>query len=373
MLENPRYGAIAARNEGVCARVAIFSIPQFTGQGLELGAGSIVARALTDQFGSTRLDLDKDFGRAAALLSVAYHRPVGAREMGRLQAASEAWAKNDLTLAHTILAQAKLGRLEEGEDAAERLLIAEKFLDDGTAPYELLKALGLLAEDWPLDKASPDDLVHPGWPAGTSNSRGGKFKPKNTADDGTAGVGHNQGPSLDTRPKLPPPPDIPKERPDIGKIRTLFIKAAVRWLARWLLQAGLTAARITAPEVVIPLELGIEVGSWAYPYVKSYFDGPKSLKELQDAVDDPQQGYEIHHTVEQTPAEKDGFSRDQIDGRDNLVRIPTLKHWELNGWYQKPNPSLGGLTPRQYIRGKDWAERQRIGLIGLRTVGVLVK
>jgi hypothetical protein len=325
--ETSRFGPIIAGNDGTGIPIAAFGTPQFTGQGLELGAGSIVARALTDQYGATRLDLDKDFERAGALLSVAYHRPIGAWEMERLQAASDAWAKNDLTLAHTILAQARLGWLEEAEDAAERLRTAEKFLSEGTAPWELLKSLDLLADDLPLGKASPDDPEHPGWPAGTPGGLGGEFEPKNgTANQSGNNVpmGHNQG------PPPPPPPKIPPELPSDGHIRSEIIKAAVKWLIR----AGLLAADITAPEAVIAAELGIEVGSWAYPYIKSYFDAPKSLQELQEAANDPEQGYQIHHIVEQKAARKEKFSEDQIEGPDNLVRIPTLKHWQLTGWFQ---------------------------------------
>lgn len=35
-----------------------------------------------------------------------------------------------------------------------------------------------------LLKASPDDLNHPGWPAGTSGSRGGQFRPRNSDESG---------------------------------------------------------------------------------------------------------------------------------------------------------------------------------------------
>ena len=51
--------------------------PRFTSQGLELGAGTLIARAFTAPSGRTRLDLAKDVRRAAALLSVAYYRPIG--------------------------------------------------------------------------------------------------------------------------------------------------------------------------------------------------------------------------------------------------------------------------------------------------------
>jgi hypothetical protein len=52
-------------------------------------------------------------------------------------------------------------------------------------------------------KASPDDPKHPGWPAGTPEGRGGKFRPKD-GDEGAAAavIPVQYGPN----PKFPPPP-----------------------------------------------------------------------------------------------------------------------------------------------------------------------
>lgn len=140
---------------------------------------------------------------------------------------------------------------------------------------------------------------------------------------------------------------------------------------QWLVRAASAGSETIAPEVVLAVQLAVEGAKWAAPFIKSYFDGPKTLEELQAAAKNPQTGYEIHHIVEQTPAEKDGYPRSQIDADDNLVRIPTLKHWELNRWYEKPNEKYGGLSPREYLKGKDWETRRKVGLDGLREVGVL--
>jgi hypothetical protein len=54
-----------------------------------------------------------------------------------------------------------------------------------------------------------------------------------------------------------------------------------------------------------------------------------------------------------------------MDSPDNLARMPTLKHWELNAWYATPDRDLGYQSPRQYLIGKSWDERRMLGLIGL--------
>ncbi|MGH6838400.1 MAG: hypothetical protein ACREDT_06305 [Methylocella sp.] len=60
-----------------------------------------------------------------------------------------------------------------------------------------------------------------------------------------------------------------------------------------------------------------------------------------------------------------------IDGPDNLVRIPTLKHRDIFGWYSRPNDQFQGLSPRDYLRGKDWEARRKVGIDALIDFGVL--
>jgi hypothetical protein len=54
-----------------------------------------------------------------------------------------------------------------------------------------------------------------------------------------------------------------------------------------------------------------------------------------------------------------------IDSRDNAVRIPTMRHEDINGWYSKPNDEYGGMSPHDYLRDKSWDERRSVGLKAL--------
>jgi hypothetical protein len=154
------------------------------------------------------------------------------------------------------------------------------------------------------------------------------------------------------------PPEIPEEKPPTSRDRTAVLKEVARRL-------GEAAASIET----------IAAGSaWLRTYsaqIESYRDPPRSLDELQQAVSTPASGYDIHHVVEQTQAERDGFPRDVIDGPDNLVRIPTMKHQEINGWYQRENPEFGWQMPREYLSGRSWEVRRAVGLDALRIHGVL--
>jgi hypothetical protein len=151
---------------------------------------------------------------------------------------------------------------------------------------------------------------------------------------------------------------IPEERPPKSTDRTAVLKA----IARRLLQTGETLAAIA------------RVGAWFQTYsatIESYNDPPKSLGELQHAASTPAAGYDIHHIVEKSSAREDGFPREFIDSPDNMVRIPRMKHWEINAWYQRPNPEYDWEAPREYLRGRNWEVRTAVGLRALRIYGVL--
>jgi hypothetical protein len=171
------------------------------------------------------------------------------------------------------------------------------------------------------------------------------------------GIGHNQGPPLEEPPRIPPKP------PATQQALNNFIKAAAYWLA--------AAGKAAAARYLRLLQAAYWITTQALPYIRAYLSPPKTLIELQQDVLNPQIGYDIHHIVEQTPARKEGFSDDIIDGADNLVRIPTLKHWQINGWYGRKNDKYGGLSPRDYLRGKSWEERMRVGKEALMQFGVL--
>lgn len=211
-----------------------------------------------------------------------------------------------------------------------------------------------------------DPAKHPRRPAGQSD--GGEFQPRDGGDGGASPI----QPVADHWPRNDPdgpgdPPKIPDKEPESGRAANAIRKAVVRWLVR----AAAVATDVIAPEVVLAVQAAAEAATWVWPYTRSYFDKPKTLEELQAAVQNPREGYEVHHIVEQTPAKNDGFPLSQIDGDSNLALVPTLKHWELTGWFMRPNKEYGGMSPREYLKGKDWETRKRVGLDGMREIGVL--
>ena len=152
------------------------------------------------------------------------------------------------------------------------------------------------------------------------------------------------------------PPHIPETEPASARLRNVVVKIVARAASH--------------------LELLIRAPTWLYqfaPYIMAYNDAPASLQELQSNVSSPQRDYDIHHIVEQSAAERDGFPRSMIDGPDNLVRISTLKHWEINAWFQTQNSAFDNQSPRDYLRYKSWEQRRDIGLSALRKFEVLTQ
>jgi hypothetical protein len=214
-----------------------------------------------------------------------------------------------------------------------------------------------------------DSDKHPRHPAGESD--GGEFAPNGGGDPSIIPVGgppppwHNHPPE-----RIGEPPKIPEKEPDTTAAKF----AVIRSVAYWIGSALKFGAKFAGP--VKALIAAAQAAVWLKPYISAYLQGPKTLEQLQADAKSPGEGYEIHHVVEQTPGYNDGYSKEQIESPRNKVRIPTIKHWELNAWYGRPNKNYqdkdgNWMTPRQYVRDKGWLVRRKVGLDGLREVGVL--
>ncbi len=219
-----------------------------------------------------------------------------------------------------------------------------------------------------------DPAKHPRWPAGRSD--GGEFRPAGGSDGSgslsplpIAAIGPGSGPPLEE------PPEIPPTEPATARERNTVLRAAAQWLAR----AAATAASDMAARVQDFLQV-LEAPGWVVqnlPFILSYLDSPKTLDELQDAVDEPRRGYEIHHIVEEQATSRNAqgnsrvFTQEQLQSRENLVRVPYWKHVEISSWYSRPNVQYGGRSPREYLRGTNWKDQYKFGLDALRGFGVL--
>ncbi|MFZ0507253.1 MAG: hypothetical protein WBD78_01290 [Methylocella sp.] len=102
---------------------------EITGEGLTIGAGTVLAGIARDERGRPRLALS-DEPRAVALLATAYDRPEDARLLAKLRRAAELWNDGEKALASIHLAHASLPLCEEVQ--ALRLFVADELIDAGS-------------------------------------------------------------------------------------------------------------------------------------------------------------------------------------------------------------------------------------------------
>jgi hypothetical protein len=192
---------------------------------------------------------------------------------------------------------------------------------------------------------------------------------------GAASSGGGAGPEPPAGAGGEEPPAIPPEPPATPQERNSFGRRAAEWLKR-ALAAGEKAGPPQARAFLRILRTTWWLGE-NLPRILSYLDEPKTLEELQNAVSNPRLGYQRHHIVEGQYRSGDLLVNskrfpDRLETRENLVRIPYWKHVEISAWYSTPNrQEYGGLTPREFLRGKDWNEQYQLGIQKLKDFGVL--
>jgi hypothetical protein len=106
-------------------------------------------------------------------------------------------------------------------------------------------------------------------------------------------------------------------------------------------------------------------------------DPAKTLEELQIKPTKNTLGYDLHHIVEQNPAnvEKtdfEKFTQERLDEPDNLVWVPRLRHERISAYYSETDDAdFMNRTNRDVIKQKPFDQQREIGLARLRAVGVL--
>jgi hypothetical protein len=133
-----------------------------TGQGLVLGAGTLLAK-----MDAKALPIEAEQERIWALLSVAYGEEISQAVLGSLRRVAKHWQGGDKSLAAIHLAQ--MGLPDVGEDAAYRLSLAAALIDAGVAPRELARELGLSLVQFGVSKY---DENQPRVPAGSGRESG---------------------------------------------------------------------------------------------------------------------------------------------------------------------------------------------------------
>ena len=137
----------------------------FAGDGLVLGAGTVLARGAVGRQAFVPAPCDPE-ERVAALLSVAYRRLFEPGAIDRVRRASQCWSRGEPCLALIHLALLGLPPLDD--DAAWRLYLAERAIDGGVPADELLRAVA----GGPASVKAGFDPGEPRLPAGSGQGGG---------------------------------------------------------------------------------------------------------------------------------------------------------------------------------------------------------
>lgn len=291
--------------------------------------------------------------------------------MTGLENVARALNGNDPCLARIAAVHLKLPDLPNAA-ARERMETEDQLINATSASLEL-SVQG-------LDKASPDDPEHPGWPAGTPGGRGGKFRPKN-------------GSELEVKIRI---------------IR-LAARRALRLASGALLRLSLEGAANLVPglDVIADAAAALDIANTISNYWKltadaqAAFDfasnGPYSLDELQILSNGYQEfasygdfikgestrdvigkmfgsagdGYQYHHIVTQGGANGGNISPEQLQNTDNIIRLPTLLHEAVNAEYLKPAPDDPNVTFYAWLQQQPYEVQHEEGLKILRTLHIL--
>jgi hypothetical protein len=83
------------------------------------------------------------------------------------------------------------------------------------------------------------------------------------------------------------------------------------------------------------------------------------------------EGYQYHHIVTQGGENAKKFPREQLQNTENVIRIPTLLHEQINAEYQDAAPDGSGRTVYEWLQTKTYEFQREYGLKILRKLHIL--
>ncbi len=231
-----------------------------------------------------------------------------------------------------------------------------------------------------LGKASSDDPLHPGYPAGAPDDRGGQFRPKDSPAEAKE----------TTERKL-------KRLKAVREFR-----AAVQTAMVFLTTAPLEG--IPGVDVAATVRAAVDLGRIAIELgndereinraIDFLHKGPYALDELRVDLEDAsfssfdafkkitpaelivrrypmtESGSEYHHIVEQGGDNAENFSPDQLQSTKNIIPLPGPMHDLVTAEYAKEYDK-SGKTVREWLSGQSFEAQWNEGVKILRRLGIV--
>jgi hypothetical protein len=251
-----------------------------------------------------------------------------------------------------------------------------------------LRRLALV--EYVLGKASADDPVHPGYPKGDPEGRGGQFRPKDTTGEDKQSDAKESEAQESTEAKL-------KRLKALREFRAAAQTALV--LIRTAPLEGVPVVDVgVSIEALVELgRIAIELGNdedeinKAIDFVKH---GPYTLDQLRVDQNDKEfssfnafkktslaellqkeygsagDGKEYHHIVEQGGANEDNFTAEELHSTKNIVPLPDPIHDLVSAEYSKEYEKTG-ITVRQWLQTQPFDKQYEYGLDVLTKLGIL--
>ncbi len=332
-----------------------------TDEGLALGQTPLVERRAGRFVVRERTEIEQ-------LLKRAYRTEIAADHvMCGLATVAAALNANDQCLARIAAVHLKLPDLpsQDARNAVE--------LED-----VLIKSQERRSE---VQKASPDDPKHPGWPKGTEGGRGGQFRPKADAEIA---------------------PEIK------ARLIRLTARRALRTSALKLLRFSAEAAGNLIPilDVAADAAMVLDVADTVSQFWKLATDvtaaldfaqqGPHSFEDLQVSSSDYEEfssygdfikgdliqvtmakrfggagdGCQYHHIVTQGGANAGNIPAEQLQNTNNVIRLPTLLHEAVNGEYSSIKEGTD-MTMYEWLQTQPYEVQREEGLRILRKLSIL--
>jgi hypothetical protein len=231
-----------------------------------------------------------------------------------------------------------------------------------------------------LRKASPDDPVHPGYPAGDPDGRGGKFMPKDKSPAGLANAAQ----------KLKRLKALREFRAALQvalvAVTTVPLEGVpgvnVAVSVRAALELGAIAVELGNDEIEINRAIEfVEKGPYTLDQLQvsgngdtfSSFDDFKKtsfIEAMLKAYGAAGPGKEWHHIVEQGGDNATNFSPEQLHSTKNIMPLPDPVHDLVTAEYAKEYDH-SGVSVREWLSGQSFEDQWNEGIKILRRLGIV--